>query len=75
VKQFSGKPRLVAGNLLTPESAESYLADGHAEAAVLARALIVDAEWANKARRGESVCPVDVDVRSTLSVGIDPGVR
>lgn len=75
VKKFSEKPRLVAGNLLTPESAESYLAEGHAEAAVLARALIVDAEWANKARRGESVRPVDVDVRSTLSVGIDPGVR
>jgi 2,4-dienoyl-CoA reductase-like NADH-dependent reductase (Old Yellow Enzyme family) len=73
VHRFSKKPRLVAGNLLTPESASSYLADGHAEAAVLARALIVDARWAEKARRGEAPSPVDGDAWRVISEGIDPG--
>jgi 2,4-dienoyl-CoA reductase-like NADH-dependent reductase (Old Yellow Enzyme family) len=50
VKRFSEKPRIVAGNILTPEDAKSYIDEGHAEAIALARALIVDAQWANKAR-------------------------
>lgn len=73
VKRFSNKPRLVAGNLLTPQDAEAYLADGHAEAAVLARALIVDSQWANKAQRGELPRPVADDSWRSINQGIDPG--
>lgn len=74
VGQFSDKPRLVAGNLLTPDSAVDYLSGGHAEAAVLARALIADANWANKAAAGDPIRPLEPDDVSGLSLGIDPGV-
>ena len=74
VKRFSEKPRLVAGGLNTPDLAESYLAEGHAEAAVLARSLIVDAEWANKAQRGEPVRSCEGDSWHSIDRGIDPGV-
>lgn len=73
VKRFSNKPRLVAGNLLTPQDAEAYLADGHAEAAVLARALIVDSQWANKAQQGTLPRPVADDSWRSINQGIDPG--
>lgn len=74
VKRFSNKPRLVAGNLLTPDDATTYLSDGHAEAAVLARALIVDSQWANKARNGELPRPVVDDSWRVINQGTDPGV-
>ena len=77
VRKFSDKPRLVAGNLLTPSDASSYIGEGHAEAAALARALIADAEWANKAKRGESetIHPYEDVLREKLNRGIDPSDR
>jgi 2,4-dienoyl-CoA reductase-like NADH-dependent reductase (Old Yellow Enzyme family) len=75
VREFSAKPRLVAGSLLTPEDASSYLAGGHAEAAVLARALIADAAWVVKTRRGEaaSIQPWQDAYNPLLKTGVDPG--
>jgi NADH:flavin oxidoreductases, Old Yellow Enzyme family len=75
VQRFSNKPRIVAGNLLTPEEGAAYLEEGHAEAIALARALISDAAWANKARRGESAAirPFSEEDRQAINRGIDPG--
>lgn len=75
VRRFSNKPRLVAGNLLTPEDTVEYIAGGHAEAAALARALITDAEWANKARAGQAdtIRPFTDSAFPDLKNGIDPG--
>lgn len=75
VRRFSDRPRIVAGNILTPAEADAYLADGHAEAVALARALIVDAAWANKARdgRAETIRPVDGDGWRVINEGVDPG--
>jgi 2,4-dienoyl-CoA reductase-like NADH-dependent reductase (Old Yellow Enzyme family) len=75
VRRFSAKPRLVAGNLLTPPDASSYLAEGHAEAVALARALISDANWATKARQAAAdqiQAYTDAD-GVALRDGIDPG--
>jgi 2,4-dienoyl-CoA reductase-like NADH-dependent reductase (Old Yellow Enzyme family) len=76
VKRFSEKPRIVAGNILTPEEAESYIGEGHAEAVALARALIVDAAWVNKAREGRAaeIRPVDGDSWRVINQGTDPGI-
>ncbi|WP_309708471.1 NADH:flavin oxidoreductase [Armatimonas sp.] len=73
VRQFSSKPRIVAGNIMTPQEATDYINDGHAEAVALARALIVDAEWANKAQRGELPRPVLDDSWRVINQGTDPG--
>jgi 2,4-dienoyl-CoA reductase-like NADH-dependent reductase (Old Yellow Enzyme family) len=75
VRRFSDKPRIVAGNLLTPSESEEYVSGGHAESVALARALISDAGWANKAREGREDL-IDSFVESDLSElreGIDPG--
>ncbi|MES2460325.1 MAG: NADH:flavin oxidoreductase [Armatimonadota bacterium] len=74
VRKYSDKPRIVAGNLLTPEESEEYIAGGHAEAAALARAVITDAEWANKARTGrpETIQPFTDSAFAQLKDGIDP---
>jgi len=73
VRRLSDKPRLVAGNMLTPDEASAYLAEGHAEGICLARALISDAAWAVKARRGEPVKPYTDEDRQVINHGIDPG--
>lgn len=75
VRRFSAKPRLVAGNLLTPDDASIYITGDHAEAAVLARALISDAEWVNKARAGrsDSIRPWQEPHGLALHQGVDPG--
>ncbi|WP_395146236.1 NADH:flavin oxidoreductase [Armatimonas sp.] len=73
VRQFSNKPRIVAGNIMTPKEATDYINTGHAEAVALARALIVDAQWANKARRGELPRPVLDDSWRVINQGTDPG--
>ncbi|KAB8140576.1 NADH:flavin oxidoreductase [Chloroflexia bacterium SDU3-3] len=74
VRHFSQKPRIVAGNLLTPDDASSYIAEGHAEAAALARALIADADWARKARSNEAegIRPYQNQHWDDLTKGIDP---
>ena len=73
VRQFSEKPRIVAGNIMTPQGATDYINEGHAEAVALARALIVDAEWANKAKKGELPHPVLDDSWRVINQGTDPG--
>ncbi|HVK04292.1 MAG TPA: NADH:flavin oxidoreductase [Armatimonadaceae bacterium] len=75
VRRFSEKPRIVAGNILTPEEGSEYLAGGHAEAVALARALIADAAWARKAReaRAGDIRPVDGEERHAINQGTDPG--
>ena len=73
VQKFSSKPRIVAGNIMTPQEATDYINEGHAEAVALARALIVDAEWVNKAQRGELPRPVLDDSWRVINQGTDPG--
>lgn len=75
VRRGSTKPRLVAGNLLTPADAATYLAEGHAEAAALARALIGDAAWVAKARAGQAdrIRPWQEADGPALKRGVDPG--
>lgn len=75
VGRFSDKPRIVAGNILTPEEATDYLAGGHAEAIALARALIADAQWANKAREDNAaeIRPYTDADGGALKQGIDAG--
>jgi 2,4-dienoyl-CoA reductase-like NADH-dependent reductase (Old Yellow Enzyme family) len=75
VRRFSAKPRLVAGNLLTPQDASSYLEEGHAEAAVLARALISDTNWAIRARQNaaDQIRAYTDAHGAELRDGIDPG--
>ncbi len=74
VKKYSKKPRIVAGNLLTPDDASNYLIGGHAEFVALARAAIADAEWVNKAKSGRSsdIRPYTNEMRELLNNGIDP---
>jgi len=75
VRHFSDKPRIVAGNLRTPRDVSLYLAGGHADAAALARALITDAEWVQKARQGqtETIRPYEDAHWGAINEGIDPG--
>lgn len=73
VRQFSSKPRIVAGNILTPQEATDYINEGHAEAVALARALIVDSQWAKKAKKGELPRPVLDDSWRVINQGTDPG--
>jgi 2,4-dienoyl-CoA reductase-like NADH-dependent reductase (Old Yellow Enzyme family) len=75
VKRFSDKPRIVAGNFLLPEETSAYVANGHSEAAALARALISDAEWANKAKHGKpgQIRAYVAEHRSVINEGVDPG--
>ncbi len=75
VGRFSDKPRIVAGNLLTPEDASTYIEGGHAEAVALARALISDAHWANKARqnRPDQIQYYDDAHGTALKQGVDSG--
>ncbi len=75
VRKFSDKPRIVAGNLVTPADAAEYITDGHAEGAALAKALIVDANWVNKAREGKTaeIRPIQGDNWSSIFQGNDPG--
>lgn len=77
VRRFSEQPRIVAGNILTPESAAEYISAGHAEAVALARALIADAAWVDKGYRGESqtIRPYRDEFWKGLSQGIDSGVE
>jgi 2,4-dienoyl-CoA reductase-like NADH-dependent reductase (Old Yellow Enzyme family) len=75
VRRFSDKPRIVAGNILTPNEASDYLAGGHAEAIALARALISDAQWANKAQSGNAsaIRPYEDAHGAALKQGKDIG--
>ena len=77
MRRFSDKPRIVAGNLRTPQETSLYLWEGHAEAAALARALITDAQWVHKARRGEAetIRPYEDAHWGAINQGVDPGAH
>ena len=47
-------PLILVGNISSPETAERILAEGKADCIAMARALISDPEWANKARHGKN---------------------
>ncbi|GAB3463026.1 oxidoreductase [Actinophytocola sediminis] len=47
-------PVVVVGRMNTPELAEQVLASGKADMVGMARQLIADPEWANKAQRGDA---------------------
>ena len=49
VKQAVSLPVFAVGRIKRPEHAEEILADGHADAVAVARALIADPEWVRKA--------------------------
>lgn len=76
VRKFSARPRIVAGSLNTPEEASVYIGAGHAEAAAVAKALIMDANWVKKAREGQSTDIRSLDTGEWWKIyeGIDPGV-
>lgn len=75
VRQTSALPRIVAGSITTPKEATDYIAMGHAEGAVLAKALILDAEWVNKAQAGRSgdIRPLEGGEWWVINQGTDPG--
>ena len=74
VAKFSDKPRLVAGNIMTPASASDYLEGGHAEGVLLARALISDAQWVSKAasNNADLIRPYEDSHWASIKEGIDP---
>jgi hypothetical protein len=49
-----GKPVMAIGRIAMPQEAEAALADGAGDLVGLTRALIADADWANKAREGRA---------------------
>ncbi|MDR1574236.1 MAG: FAD-dependent oxidoreductase [Clostridiales Family XIII bacterium] len=53
VKKAVSIPVVTVGGINTPELAERILAEGKADVIAMARALIADPEFPNKARRGE----------------------
>ncbi len=74
VRQVSKLPRIVAGNFLDPAGAAEYCERGFAEGIALARGLIADAAWCNRAQSGDVPRAYDDADLQTLRQGIDPGV-
>lgn len=54
IKEYVDIPVGVVGGINTPELAESLIAEGSADYVVLGREMIIDPEFANKARAGRS---------------------
>jgi len=54
VKKEIDLPVIAVGGITDPEHAERIIAEGKADIVGMARALIADPEWPNKARRGQS---------------------
>ncbi|MBI2322479.1 MAG: FAD-dependent oxidoreductase [Chloroflexi bacterium] len=53
VRRAAGLPVMVVNRIPDPALAEQILSEGHADLIALARPLIADPQWANKARRGQ----------------------
>ncbi|MFC1930020.1 FAD-dependent oxidoreductase [Chloroflexota bacterium] len=53
IKKIVSIPIISGGRVKTPEAAEKILAEGKTDFIFLARALIADPEWSNKARLGK----------------------
>lgn len=52
VKEKTGKPVIISGNIRAPETAEDIIAAGDADIVAMGRALIADPEWCNKVCSG-----------------------
>ncbi len=52
IKEVVDKPIITVGRISDPVQAEKIIAEGHADMVAMARALICDPEWPNKAREG-----------------------
>jgi len=52
IREVLDIPVFAVGRINDPDQAETILADGHADMIAMARALICDPEWVNKAREG-----------------------
>lgn len=74
VRQASSLPRIVAGNFLEPAGAAEYCESGYAEGIALARGLISDAAWCERAQVGDSYRPYQESDLHELRAGRDPGV-
>lgn len=53
VRDAVSLPTVLAGRIRTPEEAETLLANGYADIVAMARPLIADPEWVNKAAAGQ----------------------
>jgi hypothetical protein len=74
VRQASNLPRIVAGNFLEPAGAAEYCQSGFAEGIALARGLISDAAWCERAQVGDAYRPYQDSDLHELHAGRDPGV-
>lgn len=52
VKEKTGKPVIISGNIRDPETAEDIVASGDADIVAMGRSLIADPEWCSKAFSG-----------------------
>lgn len=52
VKEKTGKPVIISGNIRTPQTAEDIIASGDADIIAMGRTLIADPEWCNKVCSG-----------------------
>ena len=52
VKEKTGKPVIIAGNIRNPKVAEDIVASGDADIVAMGRSFIADPEWCNKVKEG-----------------------
>ncbi|MBR0390878.1 MAG: FAD-dependent oxidoreductase [Oscillospiraceae bacterium] len=52
IKEKTGKPVIISGNIRDPRIAEEIIADGDADIVAMGRTLIADPEWPNKVKEG-----------------------
>ena len=52
VREKTGKPVIISGNIRTPEIAEDIVASGDADIVAMGRTLIADPDWCNKVKSG-----------------------
>jgi NADPH-dependent 2,4-dienoyl-CoA reductase/sulfur reductase-like enzyme len=56
-KAVPGTPLIATGAILNPADAEEIIASGRADMVAVGRAMIADAEWANRAKEGKRYRP------------------
>lgn len=62
VKEKTGKPVIISGNIRDPKVAEDIVASGDADIVAMGRSFIADPEWCNKAMQGR-----DAEIRKCIS--------
>lgn len=86
IKKAVSIPVIGAGRITEPAVADQLIAEGKVDFVAMARALLADPEWANKARRGEEedirpcigcnygcICRIDRDLSMRCNVNPDLG--